>query len=113
MTFATILAVIALMSFSEPREETFRSAMQSDLRSLALAQELYHQVHFEYGRVADLSPFRTTIGVTLTVTHADGTGFAATAEHAGAPGVTCGYFRGAVPPGAADPATEAGRPVCD
>lgn len=113
MTFATILAAIALNAFSTPRQEAFRSSVQSDLRSLAVAQELYHQVNLRYGQLPDLTDFESTPGVSITISHATGFGFAATASHTGLPTVTCGIYMGDVPPGSAGPATNPGRPVCN
>lgn len=113
MTFATILAAIALKAFSGPRQEAFRSSMQSDLRSLAVAQELYHQVNLMYGGLPDLTDFESTPGVSISINHATGMGFAATASHTGLPAVTCGIYVGTVPPGSAGPATQPGRPVCN
>lgn len=113
MTFAMILAAIALNAFSAPKQEAFRSSIQSDLRALAVAQEIYHQTHFQYGQLADLIDYETTRSVTVSVNHNTGTGFAATATHAGLPSVTCGIYIGDVPSGTTGPATEPGRPVCD
>lgn len=113
MTFAMILAAIALYAFSGPKKEAFRSAMQSDLRSLAVIQELYHQNNFRYGKLADLTTFTSTPGVVITIEHTSGAGFAATATHTGLPGVTCGIYMGKVPPHSRGPATEPRRPVCD
>jgi prepilin-type N-terminal cleavage/methylation domain-containing protein len=113
MTLVSLLAVIAWLRVEGVNEEAYRSSVKSDLRSVALAQELYYQRHMEYGDIDQLTAYLPTEGVTVTMTHASGTGFAATAAHAALDGVTCGYFVGTVPSGAAAPAEDPRLTVCD
>ncbi len=113
MTLVGLLAAIVWLRVEGINEEAYRSSLQADLRSVALAQELYYQRHMEYGDVDQLTAYLSTEGVTVAMAHASGTGFAATATHAGLDGVTCGYFVGTVPAGAGGPAEEPGLPVCD
>lgn len=113
MVLVSLLAAIAWLRVEAINEEAYRASVQSDLRSVAVAQELYYQAHMQYGAVADLDAYTATEGVTVTVTHADARGYAATATHAGLSGETCGYFTGTVPAGAGEPAEEPGVAVCD
>ena len=108
-----ILATIMWMRVEGMNAEAYKSSVQADIRSVAMAQELYHNANMEYGAIADLEAYQPTDGVTVTLTHADGRGYALTATHAGLPGVTCGYFSGMVPDGAGDPAVEPGVSTCE
>lgn len=108
-----VLAVIMWNRVEGVDKEAFRSSMQADLKSVALAQEIYHQIHFHYGAIGDLDGYQPTNGVTVTLNHADGRGFAVTATHLGLPGEVCGYFVGIVPSGTAGPATDPGVTVCN
>ncbi|MDX1673208.1 MAG: prepilin-type N-terminal cleavage/methylation domain-containing protein [Longimicrobiales bacterium] len=107
-----ILSIIVWARFGGIYGESYEKSVMSDLRSVGLAQELYHQVHLRYGDLADLTAYKPTDGVTVTMNHVSGTGFAATATHAGLGGVVCGYYVGDVPPGTTGPAAEPGRAVC-
>lgn len=89
-----ILAAIALPKFGETRERAYVSAMESDLRNLQTAQEMYFSdadTGYEYW-IGTLQPaesnadlnFQASSGVTITV-DANGTaanGYTATAGHA-------------------------------
>ena len=108
-----LLATIAWLRMSGLTEETYRTSIQTDLHSVALAQELYYQTNLAYGDVEQLEAYVPTDGVIVTVTHASNTGFAATAVHSGLSGVTCGYYRGSVPAGAAAPAESPDVVACD
>ena len=114
MTLVSILAAITWLQVEGINARAYRSSVQSDLRSMALAQELYFQENMQYGDdVDDLEVYIPTDGVNITMTHADRQGFAATANHQALGGVTCGYFTGTVPAGAGDPAGEPDVAVCD
>lgn len=107
-----ILAIIVWARFGGIYGESYEKSVMSDLRSVGLAQELYHQVYMEYGELPSLTAYKPTDGVRVTINHRDGVGFAATATHVGLGGVVCGYYLGDVPAGTAGPATDPGRPVC-
>ncbi len=90
-----ILAAIAMPKFGETRERAFVSAMQSDLRNLQTAQEMYYSNpanDYSYW-VGTLNPetpvpalddFQSSTGVTITITSADASlGFQADAVHSG------------------------------
>lgn len=111
MMLVGILALILWSRFGGLYEEAYRSNMVSDLKTVASAQELYYAVNMRYGDVPDLTSYTPSEGVTITINHADHSGFAAVATHAGAP-LTCGYYTGEVPPGSADPATRPNVPIC-
>ena len=113
MMFIAILSAIALLSIEGPREEAYLSTMQADLKNLSVAQELHHQLNFEYGTLTDLADYEASRGVTVTINEATAVGYAATAMHAGLDGVVCGFYQGDVTPGTAGPADEAGQPICD
>lgn len=112
MMLIGILAVVLWSRFGGIYEEAYRSNMISDLKTVASAQELYFAVNMRYGDMPDLTTYTPSEGVTVTINHADHSGFAAVATHTGAPATTCGYFTGEVPAGSADPATRPNVPIC-
>lgn len=90
-----ILAAIALPKFGQTRERAYVSAMQSDLRNLQSAQEMYYaDNNYLYAQTASLttaatatmSDFSTTSGVAIAVgaspTGDAADGYVATATHA-------------------------------
>ena len=105
-----ILAAIAIPKFSSTREKSFMASMKSDLRNLATLQDIYHNSNYTYStRATDLA-FTNSDAITVTISEADGTGWAATAAHAGFPGAVCELFQGdATPTG---PATVEGSMAC-
>jgi Tfp pilus assembly protein PilE len=105
-----ILAAIAIPKFSSTREKAFLASMKSDLRNLATLQDIYHNGSFTYS--ADLSDigFIESEGITVTVSEADGTGWAATSAHAGYPGQHCELFQGDASP--LGPAAVEGQIAC-
>ena len=106
-----ILAAIALPKFGETRERAYESAMQSDLRNLQTAQEMYYNDgNYDYvdatlnpGVEDDNLEFTTSDGVTIEIaTSTDPDSYTATATHeatavectmqintANAQGITC------------------------
>ena len=107
-----ILAAIAIPKFSSTREKSFRAAMMSDLRSLAGLQEIYHSSNQTYStNLTDLNVTYTD-GVTLTVNEATGTGWAATAEHAGIVAQQCGVYHGDADPAGGSPGAAGGVIAC-
>jgi prepilin-type N-terminal cleavage/methylation domain-containing protein len=93
-----ILAAIAIPKFSSTREKAFMGAMKSDLRNLATQQDIYHNNNFTYSTVASDVGFVNSDGVTITISEASGTGWAATAAHIGYPGAVCELFQGSATP---------------
>ncbi len=82
-----ILAAIAIPQFTNYKKRAGNSASMSDLKNLATAQEVYHTDNNTYtSTIANLSDagfIGSSKNVTVTITGADGTSFAATAVHAG------------------------------
>lgn len=89
-----ILAAIAIPKFSSTREKAYVSAMQSDLRNLQTAQEIYYsEKDFQYvttGVITSAAPseplgFTASNAVTITLaTHGD-KGWAAWTKHEASP----------------------------
>ncbi len=107
-----ILASIAIPKFSAVRHKSFRSSMMSDLRNLAVTQEVYHNENFSYSNSITALEAVVTEGVTLTVTEASNTGWAATTTHSGVAGEQCGVFNGSATAANGSPATEVGVVTC-
>jgi len=112
-----ILAAIAIPKFGKTREKAYFQAMTSDLRNLVSQQELYFGTptnNFFYAAQAELGAgldFEPSQGVTITITDAGQTGWAATASHAALVAAqTCAVFTGDSP--AEDPATTSGVIAC-
>lgn len=77
-----VLAAVAVPRFGDFRAAAYDARSQQDLRNLASAQELHHAATASYAAdVADLSSFRISDGVALSIEAADATGFRATASH--------------------------------
>jgi prepilin-type N-terminal cleavage/methylation domain-containing protein len=92
-----ILAAIAIPKFGKTREKAYFKAMQSDLRNLQSQQEIYFSVPTNSYTYADaigkLTDFVPSQGVTIGISGAASTGWAATATHqALAAGQTCAVF---------------------
>jgi type IV pilus assembly protein PilA len=107
-----ILAAIAIPKFSKAREKGFRAAMMSDLKNLANQQELYHNDNYTYSTNLTALQAQLSSGVTVVVNEANGTGWAATAAHAGVPGEQCGVYHGAAAATGGDPAIAPGVIAC-
>jgi prepilin-type N-terminal cleavage/methylation domain-containing protein len=105
-----ILATIAIPKFSATREKSFMATLRSDLRNLATQQDVYHNNHFAYSTNAATIGFVNSDGVIVTISEATGSGWAATAEHAGFPGAVCELFQGSATP--TGPATIEGSMEC-
>ncbi len=107
-----ILAAVAIPRFMNARADAMRSSIQSDLRNLLSAQESYHGDAGSYA--ADISELSTDAspGVAISINEASAGGWAATATHAGFPGVTCGVFIGTASPENGAPATTQGAVAC-
>ena len=107
-----ILAAIAIPKFSSVREKGFRAAMMSDLKNLASQQELYHNENYTYASTMTDAESIASSGVTVTINEATGTGWSATAVHAGVPGQQCGVYHGDAAASGGDPALESGVVTC-
>lgn len=107
-----ILASIAIPKFASVRQKSFRSSMMSDLRNLAVTQEVYHNDNFSYTNSLTALEAVVTEGITLTITEASNTGWAATATHSGIAGQQCGVFNGSASAANGSPATAVGVVTC-
>jgi len=107
-----ILAAIAIPKFNSARERSFRSAMMSDLRNLAALQEIYHSDNQTYSTTAADLEFTYSDGVTMAFNEGTGTGWAATAAHAGIPGQNCGVYHGNAAAAGGSPGTVGGVIAC-
>ena len=107
-----VLAVIAIPKLSGSRERAFRSAIVSDLKSLAHAQELYHTANFSYAGDVTLLGSDGSEGVTISINESDQAGWAATATHQSVITGQCGVFHGQADATNADPATAPGVVAC-
>ena len=106
-----ILAAIAIPKFAATKDKAYVTAMKSDLKNLATAEEEYFSDHQVYANdiTALATYFKPTTNV--TVTPATGAGWwTATATHASLSGSTCGIGFGTANP-TVGTAGE-GEPVC-
>jgi len=104
-----ILASIAVSSFRTVKQKSYVSVLKSDLRNLAVAQEMHFESNRQYSDDLALIRFNPTRGVNLTLT-ATATGWEAIATHNGANPRVCSMFYGNVTP--TGPATQEGSPFC-
>ena len=96
-----ILAAIAIPKFANTKEKAYVSAMKSDLRNMAAAQEAYFADWLTYtGSIGNLD-YNPSQGVGITVNGSSGpTGWEATATHSGVATTTqdvCEIYYGASP----------------
>jgi len=129
-----ILAAIAIPRFGQTRERAFISAMQSDLRGVLNAQELYFQApsttgqpNYAYvntGTIATAAEAATaglgafspspTVTVTLSANGAASNGYVAVASHAST-NTQCAVYQGEGDPttGPLTAATPPGSIICE
>jgi hypothetical protein len=82
-----------------------RTALVSDLRNVATAQEAYFADHARYARTyRELTGYRTSSGVTLYVAVSSTTSHSAVAVHRDVPDLICGIAFGAPNPVSGEPA---------
>jgi prepilin-type N-terminal cleavage/methylation domain-containing protein len=112
-----ILAAIAIPKFSATREKAYFSAMKSDLKNLQSQQEIYYsstEGGYQYTDSQDDLDFTASQGVTVDITEATNTGWAATAVHAALGATqTCGVFVGEATAANGAPATNPGVVTCE
>ena len=93
-----ILAAIAIPKFQNTKGKANAASMKSDLHGLALTQENYFYEKSTYAdNLTDLN-FTPTRGVTVTITEANASGWAATSWHPLASPLVCGLYMGSVTP---------------
>ena len=78
-----ILAAIAIPQFSAYRSQGFNARASSDLRNMATAAEAYFAANAQYtSNVNNLTGFKQSPGVTISLTPGAGSAFTAQAYHA-------------------------------
>jgi type IV pilus assembly protein PilA len=106
-----ILTTILIPRFATTREKAFVTAMKSDLRNLATAEESYYYDNSVYApNVSALTSYNTTAGVTVEVNQATQGGWSATASSIHTPR-QCFLFVGSASPVGA--ATLEGQVTCN
>jgi prepilin-type N-terminal cleavage/methylation domain-containing protein len=105
-----ILAAIAVPKFANTKGKAYVSAMKTDLRNLATAEESYYYSHDAYTTDQSLLGFTKSAQVNIQIHEATMGGWSATATHPQAMPTTCAIFVGNVQPVA--PATNEGTIVC-
>ena len=105
-----ILAMIAIPKFQNTKGKANVTAIKSDLRNLATAEEAYLFDYGAYSSDVTALNFTTSPGVVLSITGATGSGWAATATHPASFPLTCGLFEGNI--AAQPPATVEGLIGC-
>ncbi|MGD2070860.1 MAG: prepilin-type N-terminal cleavage/methylation domain-containing protein [Gemmatimonadota bacterium] len=107
-----ILAAIAVPRLNITRNKAYKASLQSDLKNLTSAQEIYYADNFIYA--PDVTTFEVpeSEAVTITVNEATNQGWAATASHEGLPSEQCGVYYGSAAPAGGAPATVVGVITC-
>ena len=105
-----ILAGITIFRAESPRRRAAITAMKSDLRSLATAEETHFVDNLTYSSDRGELGFNTSPGVTMTI-EATSEGWTARTIHESAGGHRCALAFGDIAPLA--PATRAGVVECD
>ena len=113
MVIIAILAAIAIPRFTRTREQAFRSTMVADLKNLSHQQEMHLVANAMYGANLAAVGGGASKGVTLAITEATATGWAATAIHDGLVGTQCGVFYGSATASNGAPALTPGVITCD
>ncbi len=106
-----VLALIALPRFGSTREKAYRSQMQTDLRSIVVAQEAYFDLNLAYAPDVSLLDFNKTPAVTISILETAGNGWSAKATHTAIPD-ECGFYTGPVSPPAGIPIPDQGIIAC-
>ena len=111
MVIIGILVTVLIPRFATSREKAFITAMKSDLRNLATAEESYFYDYDSYSPdLAQLPAFTSTTGVTVTISGASQTGWAASASSVSSSQL-CYLFVGNLGPLGA--ATQEGQVACE
>jgi len=105
-----ILAAFAIPKFANTKQKAYVAQMKSDIKNLATAEEaFFYDSAFYTTSLVALNNFRSSTGVTLTVTEASPMGWSAQAVHAQT-ARQCALFQGNAAP--VVPATVEGRITC-
>ena len=108
-----LIAVIVVPKFAcGCGENSYKAAVKSDLRNLAMAQEAFFADSLKYGYNRDLGAgFRATTGDSIEVQFANDKGFRAIGWHQYLPDTRCGIWVGVRPADGMHGADE-GEPKC-
>jgi prepilin-type N-terminal cleavage/methylation domain-containing protein len=109
VVIVSILASLGLTRYGRIRDEATMTSMRSDLKTLAIYEELFFSTNGHYTATLPIQDQFTTAGVEVTVHEADRTGWAATAIRER---LKCGIFAGDADPASAPPAVEPGVIAC-
>jgi type II secretion system protein G len=105
-----LLAAIAIPKLANTKQKAYVAQMKSDIKNLATAEEaFFYDSAFYTTSLPALNNFRSSTGVTLTVTEATPMGWSALAVHSQTPR-QCALFQGSAAP--VTPATVEGRITC-
>jgi prepilin-type N-terminal cleavage/methylation domain-containing protein len=88
-----ILAAIAIPKFANTKEKAYIASMKADLRNILTAQETYFADNVTYTTSTTSLNLQVSPGVTVNISSATGSGWAATASHT-ATARTCGIWYG-------------------
>jgi prepilin-type N-terminal cleavage/methylation domain-containing protein len=105
-----ILAAIAIPKFQNTKGKANVTAIKSDLRNLATAEEAYLFDNGSYTSDLSVLSYSNSPGVVLTIMSATGSGWSATATHPASYPLECALFEGNV--AAQPPATVEGLIGC-
>lgn len=108
-----ILAAVAIPKFSSTKGKAYIATVKSDLKNFASAQESYYYDNGFYynGAVPNAAiAFSPSSDVSITISEADVSGWAATATHGSVPNACSIYVGDAAVPA---PATVEGSPACN
>jgi prepilin-type N-terminal cleavage/methylation domain-containing protein len=105
-----ILAAIAIPKFANTKEKAYLASMKADLHNLVTAEESYLGDNMTYATATTQLQYRSSAGITVTISTATASGWSATAMHNGTT-VTCAIFYGSGATPLA-PATQEGQPAC-
>jgi prepilin-type N-terminal cleavage/methylation domain-containing protein len=76
-----ILAAIAIPKFANTKDKAYIAAMKSDLKNLSTAEETYYSDYQTYTTAFTPAQFNASTGVTVTVSAASSSAWAATSTH--------------------------------
>ena len=88
-----ILAAIAIPKFGSTKEKAYIASMKADLRNLVTAEESYFADNVTYTSTIGNLAYSQSAGNTISITSANGTGWAATGKNNGTT-TTCGIYVG-------------------
>jgi prepilin-type N-terminal cleavage/methylation domain-containing protein len=111
VTIMGILVMMALPHFARSREKAYRSQMQTDLRTLVVAQESYFDLKHEYGTDIAQLEFNKTTGVTVKILDTNANSWSAEATHSSTE-LKCGLYMGSAEPPTGIPIPDEGIIGC-